>query len=99
MATAGDPRGDDLLLALLSDADRSLAVRRLAVKALGASTSGSERLLEMAQRHDYPSELQEALAATLEFLWSGHGAGRCSHPFSSAADKRQHAAAATACVN
>ena len=88
MATAGDPRGNALLLALLSDADRPLAVRRLAVKALGASTSGSERLLDMAQRHDYPSELQEALAATLNSARVGAGAGRCSHDFSSAADKR-----------
>ena len=60
-----------MLLALLSDADRSLAVRRLAVKALGASSSGSERLLDMAQRHDYPSELQEAFAATLNSSGTG----------------------------
>jgi putative membrane-bound dehydrogenase-like protein len=65
MATAGDPRGSDLLVSLFSDTDRPLAARRLAVKALGASTSGSERLLDMAQRHDYPSEVQEAFAAAL----------------------------------
>jgi putative heme-binding domain-containing protein len=35
------------------------------VKALGSSASGAEKLLAMAQRHDYPTQLQEAFAATL----------------------------------
>jgi putative membrane-bound dehydrogenase-like protein len=65
MATAGDPRGNDLLLPILPDVNRPLAARRLAVKALGASTSGAEKLLAMAQRHGYPTQLQEAFAATL----------------------------------
>jgi putative heme-binding domain-containing protein len=65
MATTGDGRGDELLLPVLSDDTRPLAVRRLAVKALGASTSGSEKLLDLAQRHDYPPELQDVLAAAL----------------------------------
>jgi putative heme-binding domain-containing protein len=65
MATAGDPRGDDLLYAVVSDARRPLAIRRLAVKALGASTSGAERLLKMAQQRSYSDQLQDALAAAL----------------------------------
>jgi putative heme-binding domain-containing protein len=65
IATAGVSQGDDLLLALLSNTGRHLAVRRLAVKALGASSSGANRLLEIAQRRDYPVQLQDALAAAL----------------------------------
>jgi putative heme-binding domain-containing protein len=65
MATAGDTRGDDLLLPLLSDAGRPLAQRRLAVKALGASFSGAAKLLRMAQQREYPDQLKDAVAATL----------------------------------
>lgn len=65
MATAGDPRGSKLLMPLLPDVGRPLAVRRLAVKALGSSNSGAEMLLAMAKRHDYPAQLQDAVAATL----------------------------------
>jgi putative heme-binding domain-containing protein len=65
LATAADARGDDLLLPLLSDAKRPLAQRRLAVKALGASTSGAEKLLRMARQRNYPDQLHDAVAAAL----------------------------------
>jgi putative heme-binding domain-containing protein len=65
IATAGDPRANGLLFALLSNNEHPLAARRLAVKALGASISGAEKLLEMAQQQSCPAELQDALAATL----------------------------------
>jgi putative membrane-bound dehydrogenase-like protein len=65
MTTAGDARGNGALFELLQDAARPLAVRRMAVKAIGASSAGAEKLLDMAQRHDYPDELKDALAAAL----------------------------------
>jgi putative heme-binding domain-containing protein len=65
LTTAGDPRADDLLLALLSNEERPLAARRLAVKALGASPSGARKLLEMAQQQVHSDQLREAFAATL----------------------------------
>jgi putative heme-binding domain-containing protein len=65
MATAADPRGNELLLALALDADRPLAARRAAVKALGANAAGAEQLLQLAQRQEFPEQLKEAWAAAL----------------------------------
>jgi putative membrane-bound dehydrogenase-like protein len=65
LTTAGDPRADGLLLTLLSDGERPLAARRLAVKALGASPSGAKKLLEMAEQHAHADQLREAIAAAL----------------------------------
>jgi putative membrane-bound dehydrogenase-like protein len=65
LATAGDTRADDLLLPILTDAGRPLAQSRLAVKALGASTSGAEKLLSLARQRDYPDQLRDAVAAVL----------------------------------
>ena len=65
MATAADPRGNELLMALALDADRPLAARRGAVKALGANAAGAEQLLQLAQRQEFPEQLKEAWAAAL----------------------------------
>ena len=65
MTTAADPRGNELLLALALDADRPLAARRGAVKALGANAAGAEQLLQLAQRQEFPEQLKEAWAAAL----------------------------------
>jgi putative membrane-bound dehydrogenase-like protein len=65
MYAAGDNRGNEALLKLLADGGRPLSARRLAVKALGATLSGAQQLVDMARRKDCPSELRDALAATL----------------------------------
>lgn len=65
MATAADPRGNELLLALALDVNRPLAARRGAVKALGANVAGAEQLLQFAQRQEFPEQLKEAWAAAL----------------------------------
>jgi putative membrane-bound dehydrogenase-like protein len=65
MAAASDSRGNDLLLAVLRDAKRTLAERKLAIRALGATNAGAQSLVEIAQRSDSPAELRDALAATL----------------------------------
>jgi putative heme-binding domain-containing protein len=65
MAAAGDSRGNDLLLELLDDAKRPLSARRLAVKSLGATLEGAQRLVEIVQRPNSPVELRDAMAATI----------------------------------
>jgi len=65
LATAADARTVDLLLATANDADRSLPVRRAAVKALGTVRSGGQALQKVAESGEYDPLLKDALAATL----------------------------------
>jgi len=65
LATAADPRSNDLLLEVVRDEKRPLAVRRLAVRALGETLQGCQHLLEWARPQKDHQPLQDALSATL----------------------------------
>jgi putative membrane-bound dehydrogenase-like protein len=65
VAVASDNRSVPLLLDLLKDNEKSLDLRREAVRALGTSRNGAKALENMAQKNEYDATLKDSVAAAL----------------------------------
>lgn len=65
LATAGDGRSNGPLLAMIRDDTQPIWARRGAVKVLGESHPGAQELLKMAEQKEYPEQIKDVLAGTL----------------------------------
>ncbi|MEW4530244.1 PVC-type heme-binding CxxCH protein [Maioricimonas sp. JC845] len=65
LATAADGRSTGLLLQLMRDDEQPIAVRRGAVRTLGAIRPGAVELRKMAESGEYDPILKDAIAAAL----------------------------------
>ena len=65
LTTTADGRTVKLLSELMQDADRPIAIRRGAVKAVGSNLNGAQSLLAVAEAGDYDEVLKQTIAGTL----------------------------------
>ncbi|QDU29342.1 Cytochrome c [Anatilimnocola aggregata] len=65
MGLAGDPRGNELLLSVIGNSERSVPVRSAAVTAIGRNKAGQEQLLKLVEAGTLAKELNFAAANVL----------------------------------
>lgn len=84
---AGASRTTPVVLPLIDDEERPMALRRLAVEALSKSGWGAEELVKRAEANTLPDALKQTATAAMQQVRYGHLGDRIAKAFPSPAGK------------
>ena len=84
---AGASRTTPVVLPLIDDEDRPMALRRLAIEALSKSGWGAEELVKRAEASTLPDALTQTATAAMQQVRYGHLGNRIAKAFPSPAGK------------